>query len=169
MAAQHKSQCYSYRRAFTGPKYCAFSFTIADTDDFSLSDSLPDTLSFTTEVNIKNDDIVTSNQSYLFAGAYNDPEFGDISANAYTQLILKDESRAGTYTAIDSVVMTLSYDYYYGDTTENQTINVYELTGALDKNTNYNSVSTGPGIGSTMLDQDVAFKAYPVKLQKQKI
>jgi hypothetical protein len=128
-----------------------------------------DTLSLTTEVNIKNDDIVSSNQSYLYAGAYHDPEFGDISASAFTQLILKDESKAGTYTAIDSVVMTLSYDYYYGDTTENQTINAYELSGALDKNTTYYSNTSAPTTNATLLDQDVAFKSYPVKLQKQKI
>lgn len=130
-----------------------------------------DTLSLSTSV-IFNDDSISNRENYLFAGAYDDPRFGDVSASAYTQLWLKDESKVATYSSIDSVVMTLTYDYAYGDFSPGQKLEVKELQDPLDKNTSYFTSSPAPNVEPTRLDQDLPFdakRASPSNVKKQKI
>jgi hypothetical protein len=120
-----------------------------------------DTLSLTTSVTIKNDDIATHNQSYIYSGLYNDPIFGEISANAFTQLTLKTENINTLGAVVDSVVMNLEYDYHYGDTTLVQNIHVHKLTQDLDKTAIYNSddvLTYNP----SAVDSTSSFKARPV-------
>jgi hypothetical protein len=120
-----------------------------------------DTLTVNTYAFLKNDSIVTSNLSYVFAGAYDDPEFGDVSAEGYMQLLLKSETTSTVSAIVDSVVLSLTYDYHYGDTNQFQTINVYKLTEALVPDSTYFSINAPLAKDPTNIDTDVAFKAKP--------
>ncbi|MBT8194995.1 MAG: DUF4270 family protein [Bacteroidia bacterium] len=74
----------------------------------------------------------------LLVGSYTDDVFGLANAKAYTQLRLS--SSGFTYGAnadLDSVVLTMAYGGYYGDTTTMQTVNVLRLEDDLEADTTY--------------------------------
>lgn len=92
------------------------------------------------------DSLVTSSQSRILVGNYDDPIFGKVKSNSYFQL-------AGTYSlassgsdteytnfVFDSISMVLKYDnYYYGDTTKVQTFDIHRLTQKVKPNTDDDS------------------------------
>jgi len=127
-----------------------------------------DTISFTTKAVLVNDTIRTSGQDYIFAGAYHDPEFGNITTEGYSQLLQQTENlNVSGYLGVDSVIMNLNYLYYYGDTTQGQTINVYELSE--DLSTTEVIYSTGPAksVGQ-QIDSGLAIQFRPYS-QKQRV
>jgi hypothetical protein len=110
-----------------------------------LSSSSDVTLIDTLTVNVSTinlDSLATSSQSRILLGNYTDPVFGEVNSDSYMQLV------PGTYTigdsssdtntdnyVFDSIVMILKYDrYYYGDTTQTQSINIYQLSEKVDTN-----------------------------------
>jgi hypothetical protein len=119
-----------------------------------------DTFTLNTEAVLKNDSIFTYNQPYLYTGSYVDPEFGTVTGEAFTQLLLKQENVGvvGTFPTVDSVSLYLGVDYFYGDTSETQTINVFKLTGSLDNTIKYNSLSPAIAPDPTAIDTDITFK-----------
>ncbi len=76
------------------------------------------------------DSIRTSGVQPLLGGVA-DPVFGLATAGFYTQLHISSNTPALDSAAVDSVVLQLSLDSYYGDTTTIQTFNVYELADSL--------------------------------------
>lgn len=93
------------------------------------------------------DSLVTSNQSRILIGNYDDPLYGKVKSNSYFQLAsdsytLKN-SGSDTETTnyvFDSISMILKYDnYYYGDTTKVQTFDIHRLTQKVKPNTDDNS------------------------------
>jgi hypothetical protein len=89
------------------------------------------------------DSLVTSSQSRILVGSYDDPIFGKVKSNSYFQLqpntyTLNTTSGSDTETVnyvFDSIVMTLKYDnYYYGDTTKVQTFDIHRLAQKVKPN-----------------------------------
>ncbi|WP_456315476.1 DUF4270 family protein [Pseudomonas shirazensis] len=88
------------------------------------------------------DSLVTSGQSRIAVGNYDDPIFGKIKSDSYFQLTAK------TYTLLnngsdtesinyvfDSISMILKYDnYHYGDTTKVQKFDIHRITQNVKPN-----------------------------------
>jgi hypothetical protein len=68
----------------------------------------------------------------------NDPIFGKTQAGIYTQFHLSSLSvNFGDNVVVDSIVLTLVYAGYYGDTLNSFKLNVYELDEDMSKSKNY--------------------------------
>ncbi|MDR0604201.1 MAG: DUF4270 domain-containing protein [Bacteroidales bacterium] len=88
------------------------------------------------------DSLITSNVSTNMLGYIHDPVFGKTQAGIYTQFRLSSFSaNFGNNVVVDSLVLTLAYAGYYGDTLNSFRLNVYELTDNLTKNKAYYSKS----------------------------
>lgn len=74
------------------------------------------------------DSLQTDELSEQLLGCINDASFGISTASIYAQVNLAGTPSFGTNPIADSLVLILGYDGYYGDTTEQQTVNVYHLT-----------------------------------------
>lgn len=89
------------------------------------------------------DSLVTSSQSRILIGNYDDPIFGKVRSNSYFQLASSSYTlnNGGSDTettnyVFDSIAMILKYDnYYYGDTTKVQTFDIHRLTQKVKPNT----------------------------------
>jgi len=93
------------------------------------------------------DSLVTSGQSRILIGNYDDPVFGKVKSESYFQLAADNytlpsegsDTNAPNY-VFDSISMILKYDhYYYGDTTKVQTFNIHRITQKVKPNTDDNS------------------------------
>ncbi|MDX6183563.1 DUF4270 family protein [Flavobacterium sp. Fl-77] len=89
------------------------------------------------------DSLVTSNQSRILVGNYDDPIFGKVKSLSYFQLstdtynlnIGSGSDTEATNYVLDSISMILRYDnYYYGDTTKVQTFDIHRLTQKVKPN-----------------------------------
>lgn len=84
------------------------------------------------------DSIATKNMTSILLGSMMDPVMGRTDANILTQLRLSSTNQQfGEQPVIDSVVLQLAYNGYYGDTTTLQTIHVYELADSLYRDSVY--------------------------------
>ncbi len=76
-------------------------------------------------------------------GSYDSPVFGKTYANIYSQVLLPSNNiDLGSSLILDSVVLTLDYAGFYGDTAIQHKILVYQLTEDLGVNTEYYSNHT---------------------------
>lgn len=81
---------------------------------------------------VNQDSIRTDGSSYFIVGSMFDPVFGKSTAGIYTQVILGSEAPYfGDNPVLDSLVLVLVYNGYYGDTTTMQNVKVYELSEDL--------------------------------------
>ena len=97
----------------------------------------------TVEVSTINfDSLVTSGQSRILLGNYEDPIFGKVNSDSYFQLTstsyslqtTSSDTEAANY-VFDSIRMVLIPDkYYYGDTTKVQSISVHRLLQKIKSN-----------------------------------
>ena len=86
------------------------------------------------------DSIATSNCSTLALGSIADPVFGHSTVSLYTQLQPSSTSvDFGTAPAVDSLILMLYYSGYYGDTTTQQKIRVYEVAQDMHLDSGYYS------------------------------
>lgn len=93
------------------------------------------------------DSLVTSSQSRILIGNYDDPVFGKVKSDSYFQLSSNNFSllNSGSDTesvnyVFDSISMILKYDnYYYGDTTKVQTFDIHRITQRVKPNTDDDS------------------------------
>ncbi len=84
------------------------------------------------------DSVKTSGQQLLLAGSYLDPVFGQADASFYSQVKMPVSNLSfGSNPVVDSVVLSLTYFSFYGDTTYPQTFEVYEVLEDLDDDTTY--------------------------------
>ncbi len=86
------------------------------------------------------DSIRTDETSICLLGSIYDPVFGKTTATVYTQVgisILNPDF--GTNPVCDSVVFSILYSGYYGDTTTTQTLRFYEVTETMYLDTSYYS------------------------------
>ena len=111
---------------------------------------------------IKLDSLVTSGESRILVGNYDDPLFGKVKADSYFQvsttafnLYSQNSDTDATGYVFDSIAMILRYDdYYYADTTKVQTLNIHRVIKKFKPNVddasfynnsslNYNDSSLG--------------------------
>nr|WP_288833164.1 DUF4270 family protein [uncultured Flavobacterium sp.] len=102
----------------------------------------------TVEVSTINfDSLVTSNQSRILLGNYDDPIFGKVKSDSYFQLTASgynlqttSSDTEGANYVFDSIRMVLIPDkYYYGDTTKVQSISVHRLLQKVNPNSDDDS------------------------------
>lgn len=86
----------------------------------------------------------TKNLNYAFIGNMNDPVFGNSNFDFYTQFRLSTSSLTwGDNAVADSVVLSLCYNGYYGDTIDKPlTVRVFEIAESMSADTSYKSNST---------------------------
>jgi hypothetical protein len=114
-------------------------------DGTSISSGAVDTFSLVTYSFVA-DSVVTQNPRYNLVGAYNDPVFGTVEAQFFTQLSLSAFSNDfGEIDdlIIDSMVLAFRYGGYYG-TPNKQLFEVYELAAPLSADSTYYSFSSVP-------------------------
>lgn len=79
------------------------------------------------------DSMPTKGMTSILLGSMVDPIMGKTDANIITQLHLSSTNQQfGDNPVVDSVVLQLAYNGYYGDTTTLQTVHVYELADTLN-------------------------------------
>jgi hypothetical protein len=101
----------------------------------------------------KEDSVRTDEAIYNILGSYIDPVFGKTTASIYTQFRLPTNNvNFGTPLTLDSLVLSLAYRGYYGDTTTPLKVRVYELTENLFRDSSYYSdrVMAGIEVGSAI-------------------
>lgn len=131
---------------------------------------LIDTL--TVEVSTINfDSLVTSGQSRILVGNYDDPILGKVKSDSYFQLTGTDyniysgsSDTDGRNYVFDSIQLFLKEDkYYYGDTTKLQSISIHRLTQKVKPNLEddsfYNNSSLGYDVASL---GEISFKPKPL-------
>jgi hypothetical protein len=105
------------------------------------------------------DSIQTSGVFLNLLGSYADPVFGRVTAGIYTQALLSTNNVSfGTNPVGDSLVLTLQYNGYYGDSLASHRLKIYEIdpTALFSKDSVYYSNRTLP-LGELLFDQIVAF------------
>ncbi len=68
----------------------------------------------------------------LLAGYYADPVFGNIKAQSFFTIGQLQVFNPGDNPVCDSLLLILPYNYYYGDTTKLQNLQVYRLSDTLN-------------------------------------
>ena len=77
---------------------------------------------------------------YTFLGNNNDPIFGISNFDFYTQFSLSTESQTwGDNAVVDSMVLNLTYNGYYGDTLGYMTVKAYEVLEDMYVDSSYYS------------------------------
>lgn len=84
------------------------------------------------------DSIVTSTANSNLLGSLHEPTFGKTTVDFATQFRLTSFPDFGTNPVVDSVVLYFFYTTIYGDHTSPQRLKVYELSGSLDPDFEYN-------------------------------
>ena len=123
-------------------EYDIIGLSMQDQDDL-LGNTFTDTTTLTA-FSLREDSVNTTNLSNSIVGYIKDPVFGLTQAGIYSQYLLSGNSvNFGTDPVLDSVILTLQYAGYFGDTLAPLTIKVHELTESLiDDNKYYNFNTT---------------------------
>jgi hypothetical protein len=88
---------------------------------------------------IVDDSLRTDELSLQLLGSDNDPVFGLTTASVFTQVTLEGTPAFADSIKADSLVLSLTYFNYYGDTTQPQTINVYRMAEPMYADSSYYS------------------------------
>lgn len=84
------------------------------------------------------DSVVSSNVSVNMLGYMDDQVFGKTQASIYTQFRLPTFKKDfGNSVTVDSLVLTMAYSGYYGDTLNSFLVRIYELDENLESGTRY--------------------------------
>lgn len=97
-----------------------------------------DTFSLVT-YSVEEDSIVSMDPQFNLIGSYNDPDFGQVDAEFFTQITLSGFSPDfGDFNDIvmDSCVLAFEFGGYYGEISE-QLFEVYEITEELTRDSTY--------------------------------
>lgn len=104
--------------------------------------SYSDTSSLQTSV-VKEDSILATGNSANLVGAIHDDKFGDSKASFYTQVLLSSVGiDFGSKRVCDSIILTLAYSGYYGDTTAAHNFEVDRLNEYISSDSNYYSTKS---------------------------
>ncbi len=110
---------------------------------------------------LREDSLRTSNSSSNLVGCIYDPIFGLTTSSFVAQAALVTENiNFGDTLTLDSVVLSLKYDYFYGDTSRDFSLEVYELNTKLSKDSVYFN-TFNPSVSSTLLGSK-QFKPRPL-------
>ncbi len=122
------------------------------------------------------DSLITSGQSRILIGNYDDPILGKVKSNSYFQLSASsyalNNSGSDTETVnfvFDSISMILKYDnYYYGDTTQVQKFDIHRLTQKVKPNKDDDSFYNNSTL--TYSDESLGTVSYkPRPIEKDSI
>lgn len=98
-----------------------------------------DTISLVTYT-VLEDSLRTDETAYNLLGSYFDPIFGRHTAGFYTQVRLSSNAPSfGNAPVLDSIVLSLAYQSYYGDTLAPQSVKVYRVNENFYKDSSYYS------------------------------
>ncbi len=101
------------------------------------------------------DSIRTDEATSLALGSMLDPVFGKTTASFYTQLRLSSEGvDFGKNPILDSLVLCLYYNGYYGDTSTLQHVKVYELSQDLEIDSGYYSNQSAATYGNLLANMN---------------
>ncbi|OIP02594.1 MAG: hypothetical protein AUJ98_00630 [Bacteroidetes bacterium CG2_30_33_31] len=104
------------------------------------------------------DSVSTSKLKYNLLGSYYDDVFGTTTASIYTQLRLSENNvNFGINAVCDSVILTLDYYGFYGDTASEQNLRVFEVSDDLYPDSIYFSSVSKNLIPSEIGIQKVVF------------
>lgn len=85
-------------------------------------------------------DSIRTDGGPLIIGSMQDPVFGKTTASLYTQTLLSSLAPDfGTNPVLDSLILVLYYNDYYGDTTAVQNIKVWEVSEDIEPDSSYYS------------------------------
>lgn len=96
--------------------------------------------------------------AYNLVGSYTDNVFGLSRASFYSQIRLPNNATNftfGTSPALDSVVLTLAYIDYYGDTLTPMNLEVYRMEGTMVIDSNYHTHDVFP-IGQKLFPSGIS-------------
>ncbi|MEA3476642.1 MAG: DUF4270 domain-containing protein [Bacteroidota bacterium] len=94
------------------------------------------------------DSVRTDETKISLLGSYLDPVFGKTTANIYTQLRLSENGYDfGDNPVLDSLVLSMDYNGYYGDTNTQLQIKIYQLGESMFKDSVYYSIHNIPNEG----------------------
>jgi Domain of unknown function (DUF4270) len=97
-----------------------------------LGTAFTDTVTVKAATVLLNDSILGFKRGNLLVGQATDPTFGTTTSKAFSEVGLGASTFTEPATAvIDSMVLSLEYDEYYGDTTQNMTLRVHRLQQAF--------------------------------------
>jgi hypothetical protein len=117
-------------------EYDIIGLSMQDQDNL-LGNTFTDTTTLVA-YSLREDSVNTTNLSNSVLGYIKDPVFGLTQAGIYSQYLLSGSSvNFGTDPVLDSVVLTLQYAGYFGDTLSPLTIKVHELDESLIEDTKY--------------------------------
>lgn len=105
-----------------------------------LGTAFTDTITVKAATVLLNDSILGFKRGNLLTGQATDPAniYGTATAKAYSEVALSSGSFTDPATAvIDSMVLSLDYDEYYGDTTQDLTVRVHRLEQAFQEDQIY--------------------------------
>jgi len=120
-------------------------------DNDLITSGVVDTFSIYTS-SYRTDSVQSSNRFFGILGSCNDPEFGTVNSEIYTQFRLINTSPIFDIANItmDSVVLSLKYSGMYGSRGD-QTIEVYEIDEVMSDTTTYYPFSTLPEKGNNLV------------------
>lgn len=100
-------------------------------------------------------DFVTTNPNksgvqYLMVGGFQSSDFGTTLIKSYVQMKLAKQYVDLSDATIDSVFVELDYNYYFGDSTQSQTLDVYQLDQAIENDEKYYINSTEPAYSNLL-------------------
>ncbi len=126
-------------------------------DDDQININITDTLSLEVHT-IKTDSVIASGVSELLLGEYTDPIFGYSKASFALQFAMGQAVNFNNTDIVDSVILSLPYNQntnnIYGNSSAEQTVEIYKIPNDLDNQKIYYSnenpdLYTGDLVGST--------------------
>ena len=106
-----------------------------------LGTAVSDTATIVTTI-LREDSLIGDELSSQLIGSINSPTFGLSTANVYSQLVLSGTPAFGTNPIADSIVLILAYNGIYGDSSQQQTATVYQLTEDMHVDSTYYTSKT---------------------------
>jgi Domain of unknown function (DUF4270) len=88
------------------------------------------------------DSVETRNAPRLLMGRHRDSHVGTAQATAFVEFGYGSDFKLEDEDLYDSLVLSLRYDYHYGDTSRLQTMTIHELTRLMDNTEIYYNTST---------------------------
>lgn len=111
-----------------------------------LGSDFTDTISINS-YSLLGDSVNTTYLSNVILGHLKDPVFGNSKTGIYLKYYLSESSvNFGNNPILDSLVFTMQYSGYYGDTNARLSLEIFELSELLDEATAYYSNNTTPYI-----------------------
>ncbi len=107
------------------------------------------------------DSLLTSGVYLHLLGSYADPVFGHVTSGIYTQTLLSTNNvNFGSSPQGDSLVLTLQYQGYYGDSLAKHRLRIYEIdpSASFYKDSSYYS-NQQLQVGDLLFDDIVTFNA----------